>query len=146
MKPLKMLFVIVLELLLISSTASAADFDWIKGFNLKAEADPSGFRARLEARFQVGDIEIRTVLGNAKNPADAYILLRLGEMSNQPIGHVIEKYNANKGKGRGVLAKSLGIKPGSKDFHALKQGQDLYVDKDRGKDKVKSKGKGKRRK
>ena len=142
MKAVKMLFVILLELLLVSSVASAADFDWIKDFNIKAEADPSGFRARLEARFQVGDIEIRTVLGNTKNPADAYILLRLGEMSNRTIVHVIEKYKAKKGKGWGVLAKSLGIKPGSKDFHALKQCQDLYVDKDRGK----GKGKGKRRK
>jgi len=146
MKPLKILFVILMELLLVSSVASAGDFDWIKDFNIKAEADPSGFRARLEARFQVGDIEIRTVLGNVEKPADAYMLLRIGEMSNQPIVHVIEKYKAKKGKGWGVLAKSLGIKPGSKDFHALKQGQDLYVDKDRGKDKVKSKGKGKGRK
>lgn len=141
MKPLKMLFVILLKLLLVSSVASAGDFDWIKDFNIKAEVDPSGFRARLEARFQVGDMEIRTVLGNAKNPADAYMLLRLGEMSNRPIDYVIEKYKAKKGKGWGVLAKSLGIKPGSKDFHALKQVQDLYVDKDRGKAKVKSKGK-----
>ena len=141
MKPLKMLFVILLELLLISSAAYAGDFDWIKDFNIKAEADPSGFRARLEARFQVGDIEIRTVLGNVEKPADAYMLLRIGEMSNKPIDYVIEKYKAKKGKGWGVLAKSLGIKPGSKDFHALKQGQDLYVDKDRGKVKVKSKGK-----
>jgi hypothetical protein len=141
MKPLKMLFVILLELLLISSAAYAGDFDWIKDFNIKAEADPSGFRARLEARFQVGDIEIRTVLGNVEKPADAYMLLRIGEMSNKPIDYVIEKYKAKKGKGWGVLAKSLGIKPGSKDFHALKQGQDLYVDKDRGKAKMKSKGK-----
>ena len=141
MKPLKMLFVILLELLLVSSAASAGDFDWIKDFNIKAAADPSGFRARLEARFQVGDIEIRTVLGNVEKPADAYMLLRIGEMSNKPIDYVIEKYKAKKGKGWGVLAKSLGIKPGSKDFHALKQGQDLYVDKDRGKAKMKSKGK-----
>jgi hypothetical protein len=146
MKPLKMLFVIVLELLLVSSVASAGDFDWIKDFNIKAEADSSGFRARLEARFQVGDMEIRTVLSNVEKPADAYVLLRLGEMSNRPIGHVIEKYKAEKGKGWGVLAKSLGIKPGSKDFHALKQGQDLYDDKNRGKAKVKSKSKGKGRK
>jgi hypothetical protein len=141
MKPLKMLFVILLELLLVSSAASGGDFDWIKDFNIKAEVDPSGFRARLEARFQVGDIEIRTVLGNVEKPADAYMLLRLGEMSNRPIDYVIEKYKAEKGKGWGVLAKSLGIKPGSKNFHALKQGQDLYVDKYRAKDKVKTKGK-----
>ena len=146
MKLLKILFVILMTLLLVSSIASAGDFDWISDFNIQAEADPSGFRARLGARFQVGDIEIKAVLGNVENPADAYVLLRLGEMSKQPVGHVIEKYNAKKGKGWGVLAKSLGIKPGSKDFHALKQGHDLYVDKDRGKAKVKSKGKGKRRK
>ena len=146
MKPLKMLFVIVLELLLVSSTASAGDFDWIKDFNIKAEGDPSGFRARLEARFQVGDIEIKAVLGNVENPADAYILLRLGEMSSQPIDHVIEKYKAQKGKGWGVLAKSLGIKPGSKDFHDLKQSQDLYGDRNKDKGKVKGRGKGKARK
>ena len=146
MKLLKILFVILMQLLIVSSVASAGDFDWIRDFNIQAEADPSGFRARLGARFQVGNIEIKTVLGNVEKPADAYMLLRLGEMSNQPIGHVIEKYKAEKGKGWGVLAKSLGIKPGSKDFHALKQGQGLYNDKDRGKGKVKSKGKGMARK
>ena len=124
--------------------ASADDFDWMRSFNIKAEADPSGLRARLEARFQVGDIRIKTVLGNVEEPVDAYMLLRLGEMSNQPVDRVIEKYRAEKGKGWGALAKSLGIKPGSKDFHALKQGQDLYNDENIGKDKVKGKGKGRK--
>ena len=146
MKLLKILFVILMDLLIVSSVASAGDFDWIRDFNIQAEADQCGFRARLGARFQVGDVEINTVLGNVEKPADAYMLLRLGEMSGQPIDHVIEKYKAEKGKGWGVLAKSLGIKPGSKDFHALKQGQGLYNDKDRGKGKVKSKGKGMARK
>lgn len=146
LKPLKILFVILIALLLSSSIASAGDFDWMRDFNIKTEADPSGLRARLEARFQVGDIKIKTVLGNVEKPVDAYMLLRLGEMSNQPIDHVIEKYKAGKSKGWGALAKSLGIKPGSKDFYALKQGQDLYDHKNRGKDKVKSKGKGKGRK
>lgn len=145
MKLLKILFVIVMELLLVSSVATAGDFDWIRDFNIKAEADRRGFRARLGTRFQVGDVEINTVLGNIEEPADAYMLFRLGEMSNQPMSHVIEKYKAGKGKGWGVVAKSLGIKPGSKDFHALKQGQDLYADKDRGKGKVKGKGKGMKR-
>jgi hypothetical protein len=39
----------------------------------------------------------------------------------------------------GVLAKSLGIKPGSKEFHALKRGQDLYDSS--GTSKGKGKGK-----
>jgi len=144
MKPLKILFMILMALLLFSSISFAGDFDWVKDFNIRAEADPSGLRARFEARFQIGDLEIKTVLGNVEKPADAYILLRLGEMSNLPIAHVIEKYKAKKGKGWGVLAQSLGIKPGSDDFKALKQGQDLYDDKNRGKEEVKSKGKGRK--
>ena len=146
MKPLKILLMSLIALLLLSSIGFADDYNWMRDFNIKAEADPSGLRARLEARFQVGDIKIKAVLGSVDKPADAYMLLRLGEMSNQPIDHVIEKYKAEKGKGWGKLAKSLGIKPGSKEFHALKQGQELYDDRNMGKAKVKSKSKGKGRK
>ncbi len=119
----------VLLLFISSATAAgvaAEDFAWTKDFNIKAEADPSGFKAQLAARFKIGDAEINLVLSNVGKPADAYILLRLGEMSSKPIDYVIKKYKANKGKGWGVLARSLGIKPGSKEFHALKLGDDLY--------------------
>lgn len=142
MKTLKIFYMTMTVLLIVSPVAFAGeDFGWMRDFNIKAEADPSGFRARLEARFQVGDVRIKTVLGNTEKPADAYMCLRLGEMSHQPVEHVIEKYKAGKGKGWGALARSLGIKPGSKDFHALKQGHDLHDGKGRGNDKVKSKGK-----
>lgn len=142
----KILFMILLGLLVVSSVVFAGDFDWMRNFNIKAEADLPEFRARLEARFKVGDIEIETVLNNVEKPAEAYMLLRLGEMSNQPIRQVIKNYKAKKNKGWGVLAKSLGIKTGSKDFHALKQVQDIYDDKVKGVGKINSKGKGKERK
>jgi len=146
-KSLKILFITLTALLLIPSIVSAGDFDWMRDFNLRAQADPSGLRARLETRFQIGDAKIKLVLGNVDSPADAYMLLRLGEMSHQPLNHVLETYRVQKGKGWGALAKSLGIKPGSADFHALKRGQDLYHAKneaDRAEDG--GKGKGKRRK
>jgi hypothetical protein len=136
-----MLLMISTLLVALSSAALAADFDWVKDFNIKAEADPSGFRARLAARFKIGDTEIHAVLSTCEKSADAYIVLRLGEMSKRPTEYVIEKYKVDKGKGWGALAKSLGIKPGSKEFHALKRGDDLYVDN--GKSKGKNKGKGK---
>ena len=145
MKLVKMLFVVAVALLLVSSVAVAGDFDWIKDLNVQAEADPSGFRARLGVRFKIGDVEIKTVLSNVEKLADAYMVLRLGEMSKQPTDYAIEKYKSGKGKGWGALAKSLGIKPGSNEFHALKRGQDLYYDNDRGKGK-KPKGKGKKQK
>jgi hypothetical protein len=146
MKKLKILFVVLMVVLFVSSVASAADFDWIKDFNLQVQADPSGFKTRLGSRFQIGDVEIETVLGNVDQPADAYMLFRLGEMSNQPIARVMEVYKAQKGKGWGSLAQSLGIKPGSKDFKGLKQGQDLYVnrDSDKGRPQGKSKGSGRK--
>jgi hypothetical protein len=139
MKLIKILALVCMVLLFGSSAAVAGDFDWIKGFNIQAEQDPSGFRVRLTARFQIGNAQIDAVLSNVKNPADAYIALRLGEMSRQPVDHVIRQYQA--GKGWGAVAKSLGIKPGSKEFHALKQGQDLYADRSV---KGKPRGKGKK--
>ena len=133
-------------LLSMSSISAAADFDWIKDLNIQAQADPSGFRARLGARFRIGDAEISAVLGNVAYPGDAYMVLRLGEMSRRPIDYVLQQYSSGKGKGWGALAKSLGIKPGSPEFHALKNGHDLYDDKGKGGGDQKGKGKGKKQK
>jgi hypothetical protein len=133
-------------LLFVSSVAMAGDFDWIKELNIQAQADPSGFRARLGARFRIGDAEINAVLSNVAHPGDAYMVLRLGEMSRHPADYVLQQYSSGKGKGWGTLAKSLGIKPGSAEFHALKNGHDLYGEKDIGGGEQKGKGKSKKQK
>ena len=64
MKLQKMLFTVSIVFLLVSSAAvvAAGDFDWIKDFNIRAEADPSGFRAILATRFNIGDTQITAVL------------------------------------------------------------------------------------
>jgi len=141
MKVIKVFLVVSMAFLLFSSAVAAGDFDWIDNLNIQAEADQSGFQARLATRFNLGDAQIKVVLGNVEKPADAYMVFRLGEMSNQPTERVIEKYKSGHGKGWGVLAKSLGIKPGSKEFHALKQGHDLFDKKPHGKSKGKRIGK-----
>jgi hypothetical protein len=143
MKMIRVFFAVSMAFLLFSSAVIAGDFGWMRDFNIQAEADPSGFRARLATRFNIGDAQIKVVLSNVEKPADAYMVFRLGEMSNQPTERVIEKYNSGQGKGWGALAKSLGIRPGSKEFHALKQGHDLYGEKPNGK-RRKGKGKGKK--
>ncbi len=122
---------------------AAGDFEWMREFNIRAEADLSGFRARLAARFKMGEAQINAVLGHVEKPAEAYMIFRLGEMCGKPTDFVVEKYRSKKGKGWGELAKSLGIKPGSKEFHALKQGSDLYEDTDQSRGKVKDKRKSK---
>jgi hypothetical protein len=127
-------------LLFASSAAAAQDFAWVNDFNIQAQADPSGFRARLAARFRIGDAQISAVLSNVSSPADAYIVFRLGEISGHPSDRVMREYKSGKGKGWGVIAKNLGIKPGSKEFHALKRSQDLYNGYE---GKAQGKGKGK---
>ena len=146
MKLQKLLFAVSVASLLVSSTVVAAgdDFAWIKDFNIRAEADPSGFRAQIAARFKIGDAEITAVLSNVESPADAYMVCRFGELSGSPRSRVIEKYKSLRGKGWGVLAKSIGIKPGSREFHALKRGHDLYDDKDKGKNRRTDKPKAKK--
>lgn len=129
-----------LVLLLVATAQAAQDFAWVSDFNIQAQSDPSGFRARLATRFRIGDAEISAVIGNVASPADAYIVFRLGEMSGRPYDRVLREYKYSQGKGWGVIAKSLGIKPGSKEFHALKRSQDLYNGQG-GKGKGKGKGK-----
>ena len=144
MKMIKMFFMVSMAILLFSSEVVAGDFDWIRDFNIQADADPSGFRARLATRFKIGDAQIKIVLNNIEEPSDAYMVLRFGEISNQPTENVIEEYKSAKGKGWGALAKNLGIKPGSKEFHALKRDHDLYDEKPKVKSKGNGKGKGKK--
>jgi hypothetical protein len=132
------LLLVLVTVVLSASFVAAGDFDWTRDFNVRAEADRDGFRAQLSARFHIGDAQVKVVLGNVDSPADAYLVLRLGEMSSKPVDYVLSKYKAEKTLGWGALAKSLGIKPGSKEFHALKAGSDIYENTG------KSKGNGKK--
>jgi hypothetical protein len=122
---------IVLTLVLTASIAAAGDFEWTKDFNIKAEADRDGFKAQLSTRFNIGKAQVKVVLENVDSPSDAYMVLRLGEMSSKSIDQVLSQYRTRKNKGWGVVAKNLGIKPGSKKFHALKRGSDLYFKADK---------------
>jgi len=106
-------------------TASAGDFDWLKELDLKARADLSDFKVTIGTRFRIGDAQVKLVLSNVDKPADSYMVLRLSELSHRPVRDVLKVYKADHGKGWGVLARDLGIKPGSKEFHALKRGHDL---------------------
>ena len=135
MESLKFLFITSLAIFLISSTAIANDFDWTRDFNIQAKAYPLKFRTRLAERFNLRDIQVIALLSIFDSPADAYIMLRFGEMrgilkslSREQGIAAIKKYRHNKDKGWAVLAKSLGVKPGSETFHALKNGHDLYCE------------------
>ena len=104
--------------------SSAVELDRFLGeINVTAHADPSGFRADLSATFRVSSREVNGLFEIFDSPADVYMTLRIGEVAEVPIDRVVSQYRANKGQGWGAIAKNLGIKPGSAEFHALKEGR-----------------------
>ncbi|WP_308765426.1 hypothetical protein [uncultured Bacteroides sp.] len=54
------------------------------------------------------------------NWGDVAATLELSNYLNRPVYDVYSCYNKNKGKGWGVIAKEMGIKPGSDQFKRLK--------------------------
>ena len=125
---------IIFTHLFLTANVYAGDFDWVESLSIEANSDGSGFRTRLATRFKLGGATVKAVLSDVGSGADAYMVMRLGEMSGQNIETVTKEYKRNKGKGWGRLAKRLGIKPGSRAFKALKSGHDL-----RGRNKTNSK-------
>ena len=95
---------------------------FLKNLNVQAQVDMKGFSAKLSAQFGVPEVQVRAVISTVKEPSDAFMCLQLGQWTQKPTEQVVNAYKANQGKGWGVIAKSMGIKPGSAEFHALKRG------------------------
>ena len=55
-------------------------------------------------------------------PGDIYYACTIAQILGRPCRYVVQEYERNHGEGWGALAKRLGIKPGSAEFHRLKQG------------------------
>jgi hypothetical protein len=137
-----LLSIIFLSLFLSSTVLASSDLDgFIKGLNVEAKADLGAFKVRLSSQFGVPVPKVEAIMASVATPGDAYMCFRVGQVASQPVDVVTKEYQAHKGQGWGVIAKNLGIKPGSKEFHALKKG-DLNGD-DASSDKGKGKGKGK---
>ena len=108
--------------LLLSANASAMELDRFLGeIDLRASADLGAFRVDLNATFDVSSGEVDGLFEIFDRPADIYITLRIGQIAKVPIDRVVTQYRANRRLGWGVIAKNLGIKPGSPEFHALKK-------------------------
>lgn len=131
---------------------------FIANLNVKAKADLPGFSTTVSAQFGIPLPDVRLVLGGVPHPADAFMIFQISQMSGRPPEHVMNIYKTHGSKGWGAMAQELGIKPGSANFHALKNGNLRYGNssghdhdhdhdgeghgKDHGKGKDKDKGNG----
>lgn len=55
-------------------------------------------------------------------PGDVYYACSIAQVLGRPCRYVADYWDEHHGKGWGVVAKELGIKPGSAEFHRLKKG------------------------
>ncbi len=149
-KPIIFLWLVLF--LAFSMPTMAQELPWIDDFNKQAAEDLETFKNKLAKRFSSDLDQVEAILKDVKTAADAYMTYKLGEMSGKSASEVAKTYGKGKKKGWGALAKSLGIKPGSEEFHALKKGHDLdrpvqySTDEENNKGKWKGKGKNKKKK
>ncbi|MEN8199624.1 MAG: hypothetical protein ABFR63_06075 [Thermodesulfobacteriota bacterium] len=136
-----------------NSEARANLDDVLANINVQARVDINGFENDLSSRYNRSLHQIQRALKQLSSPADLVLCLQLSNMSHRDLDTVMRVYEKNRGKGWGVTAQELGIKPGSAEFHALKQGNfglttgaknksgTGQAKKKKGKGKEKSKGK-----
>lgn len=56
------------------------------------------------------------------SPGDVYYACALAHSMGRPCSEIVEEHERDHGQGWGVTAQRLGIKPGSREFFALKNG------------------------
>jgi len=116
--------------------------DFLNHVNIQARTDLHHFTAKVSAQFGVPEAQVRVVLKQVSSPADAFMVFQLGQMANQQPETVMRVYQANRDRGWGVMAKQLGIRPGSPEFHALKRGNLHFGPEGRAYDEVNSESAG----
>lgn len=108
--------------------------------NKEATKDLVTFKNNLSTEFGVTVAKIEGLL-KEMNPAEALLSVKISSIAKQPLEKVVESYKSNKDKGWGYIAKEMGIKPGSAEFHALKGKKNNSAKPANGNSKGKGKGK-----
>lgn len=109
----------------------------LRDMNVYARDDRNGFIDDVVVSFGAPRYVVNQyVVDRRWAPGDVYYACALAHQLRVPCLNVLRDYDKNRGQGWGVIAKRMGIKPGSAQFHALKGN----VGKSNGKFKAKGKG------
>ena len=136
-----LIFLSVPVILTAQSRSGDAELDRsLRVLDAEAKASYASFKLELSKNYTVPVAKIdRLKLEVGMSGGDIYMCLELSRISRKAIDDVVVLYRENKERGWGYIAKELGIKPGSAEFHQLKGNA-----KEKGKQgKKPSKGKGK---
>jgi hypothetical protein len=107
------------------STLKAADFDWMVNLNLRSHSDPYTYRYGLMDRFRYNETEVVYIMDSVYEPADAYMIFRLAELSNRPPEYVLRVYRERRFRQWDDFALYLGIPVYAPMFTSLRHGHDI---------------------
>ncbi|MFI0430272.1 hypothetical protein [Mariniflexile sp. HMF6888] len=89
--------------------------------NTHARTDLSAFRTDMRLSYNVSEKKLDYMSTNLHMAfGEIYLSLEISRIAKVPLDEVLIVYKKHKSKGWGVIAKQLGIKPGSAEFHQLK--------------------------
>jgi len=132
-------------LLFVPLTAFASLDDFLNSVNVQARVDLPEFSIKVSNQFGVPLTQVQAVVQTVREPADAFMVFQLGQYAGVSHERVLEAYKPSRKKGWGAIAKELGIKPGSAEFHALKRGDLHFTGAPGASDDTPARGKGKGR-
>lgn len=117
----------ILILLCCAGPAMADALDtFLDNINVQAAADRHGAVASIGSHFGVPYSDVELIMGTTGSLSDAFMILQFGRWTGLSRDRIMGVYGSRKGQGWGAMAKELGIKPGSAEFHALKNGDFDY--------------------
>ena len=147
MKKTVLVFSLAASLVGLAPLAHADLNGFLASVHKQALSDIQKFNNHLSSQFGIPVPDVEAIVRSVPKPEDAFMILQLSQMSHRSPEVVLEKYQRNKGQGWGNLAKELGIKPGSREFHNLKRGNLSFTgergDRDDERERGHGKGKGK---
>ena len=121
--------IVYLIALLISGNAAMAQYNsgsedldqTLVRIDTDAKVNFGAFKADISGSYNISEKKIDYLAVKVGMSAgDIYMTVEIAKIARVSIDRVVEVYRTNRGRGWGVIAKELGIKPGSPEFHALK--------------------------
>jgi hypothetical protein len=119
---------IILLILLIASFSAYSQKSGFRSFRSSANRigtqDPALFTRMLARQHNLNESAISDLHKKFhSNWGDLAVGLEMGNLSRKPMNTVVDVYEKNQGWGN--IAKDLGIKPGSQEFHRMKRNLSL---------------------
>lgn len=88
--------------------------------NEAGEEDLEGLLLKLSVEFSVDILVLQDLSTQGYAPGEIWLALEISQATEKPLAEAILLADGVEGHGWGILAQTIGITPGSAEFHALK--------------------------